>query len=150
MHCPHCGTPNHQGAQACAQCHTPLGQVTQQQQQQARGAPQAQAQPGGAYAGGQPMLSPQAQPPMPSAPNSSVKEFLGFKKMLTPVIIQIVFWVGVVGSLLGGIMQMSESAGRGLAMIIVGPLVVRIYCELLMVVFRMNSTLNEIAANTKR
>lgn len=150
MHCPSCGTPNHQGAQACAQCHTPLQAA---QQQQGWGGAQAGYQQGQqpGYGGGQqPMLSPQAQAPAPTPQPSSMGEFLAFKKMLTPVIIQIIFWIGVVGSVLMGILQMNVSAGMGLVTIVVGPLVVRIYCELLMVVFRMNSTLSEIAENTKR
>jgi hypothetical protein len=152
MHCPHCGTPNHAGAQACAQCHTPFAQASQPQQQQqgwGAGQPAHGQQPGG-YAGAQPMLSPQAQPPMPATPPSSFKEFLSFKKMVTPVIIQILFWIGIVGAVLAGLMQLQVSAVAGLVTILAGPLVVRIYCELLMVVFRMNATLNEIAENTKR
>jgi hypothetical protein len=155
MHCPHCGTPNHEGAQACAQCHTPFAHASQPQHQPQHqgwgaGHPAPGQQPGGYAASAQPMLSPQAQPPMPSAPPSNVKEFLSFKKMLTPVIIQILFWIGVVAAVLGGLVQMRVSAVTGLVTMLAGPLIVRIYCELLMVVFRMNATLNEIAENTKR
>lgn len=83
-----------------------------------------------------------------------MEDFLKFKKMITPVIIQVLFWVGVAGSVLGGLIMMGMSFGQygggagtfltGLLMVIIGPVSVRIYCELLILFFRMNETLTEI------
>jgi hypothetical protein len=72
--------------------------------------------------------------------------------MVTPVIIQIIFWVGVVICIIVGIfligfgMQMGESKSTwsGLALIFLGPLGVRIYCEILIIFFRINETLTEM------
>jgi len=74
--------------------------------------------------------------------------------MITPAIIQVLFWVGAIMSVLAGLVTMATSFGRygggavtflgGLFMIILGPVVVRIYCELLILFFRMNETLTEI------
>lgn len=92
-------------------------------------------------------------------------EFLGFRKMITPVIIQILFWIGVAVSVMSGIGLMlagaaaSAEAGRygggaglpggllvfaGLLQIVLGPIFVRIYCELLILFFRIYETLAEI------
>lgn len=92
-------------------------------------------------------------------------EFFGFRKMITPVIIQILFWVGVAVSAMSGIGLMiagaaaSTEAGRyggggglpggllvfaGLLQIVLGPIFVRIYCELLILFFRIYETLTEI------
>ena len=83
-----------------------------------------------------------------------MEDFLKFRKMVTPAIIQILFWVGVVISVLAGLGTMVFSFTRygggagtffgGLLFIILGPVVVRIYCELLILFFRMNETLTEI------
>lgn len=81
-------------------------------------------------------------------------DFLKFRKMITPVIIQVLFWIGVAGSVIGALVVMAMSFGRygggagqflgGLLMLVLGPVVVRIYCELLILLFRINETLTEI------
>jgi len=81
-------------------------------------------------------------------------DFIKFKKMITPVIIQMLFWIGVVASVLLGLVTMvagvaSERGGvaqviSGLLMILLGPIVVRVYCEVLIVVFSINNTLTEM------
>jgi len=86
--------------------------------------------------------------------SENMDDFIKFRKMITPAIIQVLFWVGAVVSVLVGLITMATSFGRygggaatflgGLFMIILGPVVVRIYCELLILFFRMNETLTEI------
>lgn len=83
-----------------------------------------------------------------------MKDFLYFRKMITPVFIQIIFWVGVVLSVISGLAMIVNGAGSrfgggsqvltGLITIFIGPLFVRVYCEILILFFRMNETLNEI------
>jgi hypothetical protein len=83
-----------------------------------------------------------------------MEDFLKFRKMITPAIIQIVFWIGVVMSVLGGLGMMissfyaySEGGAlffSGLMMIILGPIGVRIWCEVVIVFFRMNENLTDI------
>jgi len=86
--------------------------------------------------------------------SDNIGDFLKFRKMITPVIIQILFWIGVAGMVIAGLVTMATSFGRfgggagqffgGFFMIILGPVGVRIYCELLILLFRMNETLTEI------
>jgi len=82
-----------------------------------------------------------------------MEDFLKFRKMITPVIIQILFWVGVGVSVIVALGMMvvgvtSNGQGfmvlAGLVMLFLGPVFVRIYCELLILFFRMNETLTEI------
>ena len=88
-------------------------------------------------------------------------DFLTFRKMLIPVLIQILFWVGTIACVVGGLMVTTGAAAvpkeaamvrnhvlAGAALIFLGPFILRIYCELLIVVFRMNDTLTEIRNNT--
>jgi hypothetical protein len=155
MNCPNCGTPNQPGSPQCMRC----GQPFYQQQQQQGYPPQAQAQqsyPGQqqqgmmAHGGGAaPSLQPQAHVPRPPQ-KSAFKDFLMFRKMITPVVIQVIFWLGLVAVLVLGLLAMSENAVQGLLMLLVGPLFLRIYCELLILFFRINDNLDEIRENTRR
>lgn len=83
-------------------------------------------------------------------------EFLTFKKFIAPVVIQVVFWLGVVGCIGYGIyviVQLGRYGGQfvltGILTILLGPIVVRLYCEILVVFFRIYETLLAIRANTQ-
>ena len=78
--------------------------------------------------------------------------------MVTPIIIQILFWLGVVIAIIFGIVSIVYGVIRsdvpillyGLLVLILGPLVVRIYCEILILFFRINETLTEISNKIDR
>jgi hypothetical protein len=82
----------------------------------------------------------------------NVSDFFAFRTMITPVIIQIIFWVGVALCIIIGLgaifvgSRYGEGGGPvwGILIIIFGPILVRIYCEVLIVFFRINETLTEI------
>ena len=75
--------------------------------------------------------------------------FLKFKKMVTPIIIQIMFWFGLVYVLWTGVAAVKQSLAfdaspiTGILTIILGPLFLRMYCEVLIVIFKINDTLTE-------
>jgi hypothetical protein len=75
-----------------------------------------------------------------------MEDFFAFRRMITPVLIQVVFWLAVVLVVLaGGYMIVAEGElFAGLALVFLGPLGVRVYCELLILLFRMNETLTDI------
>ncbi len=91
-----------------------------------------------------------------------MKDYLTFRKMILPILIQILFWLGVVGcvvfgviTMIGGLIAMTEGSGgalmaglvtvlSGLGTILLGPFIVRIYAELLIIFFRINDTLTDI------
>jgi len=83
-----------------------------------------------------------------------MEDFLNFRKMITPTIIKVLFWIGVAACVIGALVMMVGSFGRygggagqflgGLLFLVLGPIGVRIYCELLILLFRMNDTLIEI------
>jgi hypothetical protein len=78
-------------------------------------------------------------------------DFLAFKKFITPLVIQIIFWIGVIVCLIYGII-MIVSAGQiigGILVFILGPIFVRIYCEVLMIFFRIHDRLASIDDKTK-
>jgi len=88
----------------------------------------------------------------------NAKEFLSFRTMITPVIIQVLFWLGVVLCIIGGLVGIIAGAAAsfgggvqvlgGILVLILGPVFVRIYCELLILAFRMYDSLKSIEKNT--
>lgn len=83
-----------------------------------------------------------------------VQKFFSFDSMITPLIIKIIFWVGVVFSILSGLGIMISGFNSyygggfqvfmGILTIVVGPLIVRIYCELLIIAFKIHDSLKVI------
>jgi len=81
------------------------------------------------------------------------KEFVSFDKMITPAVIKIVFWIGIAFSVLMALISFGSAfTEQGSAanfilsfmILLVGPLLVRIYCELIMLGFKMVQSLGEI------
>lgn len=80
-----------------------------------------------------------------------MNDFLAFRTMITPVIIQIIFWIGVafciifgIGAIFVGSRYETGSAFYGILILLFGPVAVRIYCEILIIFFRIHETLTEI------
>ncbi len=78
-----------------------------------------------------------------------IKELLAFRQMVTPMIIQIIFWVGIVFIVLAALGTMTQSFLAGIGALIIGPLMWRIWCELMIVIFRINDNLAELNAKAK-
>ena len=73
-------------------------------------------------------------------------DFLTFRRMITPIIIQIVFWMGIIGILVLGILVIVDGASGetdggavvlDVLFIIFGPMIWRVFCELMILVFRI-------------
>ena len=86
--------------------------------------------------------------------------FLRFKKMITPIIIQILFWIGVVVCVIGGILQIVSGVSTpyggggsivfmGILLLLLGPILVRVGCELIIVLFNIHDMLAIIARKVR-
>ena len=74
-----------------------------------------------------------------------MNEYLTFRRMVTPVFIQVIFWILVVVIVIAGIAIIAEDEPvTGLLTIIIGPLIARIYAEILIVIFRINDNVAAI------
>lgn len=79
-------------------------------------------------------------------------DFWAFRRMITPMIIQAIFWIGVIACIIGGIVFIAVEGNQdegsmiaiGIALILVGPVVVRLWCEFSILFFRINETLTDI------
>jgi hypothetical protein len=87
-----------------------------------------------------------------------MNDFLAFRKMITPTVIQVLFWIGAVLSVIMALFMLIGGAVKGevgtaiagLLCIVLGPIMVRIYCELIIVTFRILDMLVDIKKNTER
>jgi len=75
-------------------------------------------------------------------------DVLAFRKLITPLIIQLVFWLGVIGVFVWSVAVIDSSPLVALLGLVLGVVSVRVCCELLIVVFRIHGTLEEIRRNT--
>ena len=94
------------------------------------------------------------------------RSFLSFERMITPVIITILFWIGLIAVAItslvvffGGIIGGFNDGGFGSVVVglfggplvfVLGALMVRIYAELLILAFRINETLTDIKNELKK
>ena len=81
-----------------------------------------------------------------------MEDFLKFKKMMTPIIIQILFWIGVAVCVIAGIIEIVSGINAsyggggsvvfmGILLLLLGPILVRVWCELMLVLFSIHDTL---------
>ena len=80
-----------------------------------------------------------------------MEDFLKFRKMLTPIIIQVLFWIGVAVCVIGGIIGIVSGASTpygggsivfmGVLLLLIGPILVRVFCEVLLVLFSIHDVL---------
>jgi len=81
-----------------------------------------------------------------------VNDFLKFKKMMTPIIIQILFWIGVAVCVIAGIIEIVSGINApyggggsvvfmGILLLLLGPILVRVGCELIIVQFNIHDML---------
>ncbi|MFN7136657.1 MAG: DUF4282 domain-containing protein [Thermomonas sp.] len=87
-----------------------------------------------------------------------MRDYLYFDSMITPKIITFIYWLLLAGAVIAGLVMLSKgftvmkfSGFAGFGMIVVAPilvvavaLVARIYCEIMIVMFKMNEALQDI------
>jgi hypothetical protein len=78
-----------------------------------------------------------------------MKDIFFFDSMLTPKIITFIYWLLLISSLVSGLATMFTEYGggflAGLGIIIFGAIGSRIWCELLIVLFKIHENLQKIA-----
>lgn len=74
-----------------------------------------------------------------------VKDFLLFRRMLTPFLVQLFFWIVVGVCVITAVNYFLHRFWlNGLQVLVVGPILARLVAEWLILFFRMNETLTEI------
>lgn len=73
-----------------------------------------------------------------------MNDILNFDKFLTPSLIKVVFWVGTLSMVIPSLMMLPHSLLSGVIGIVAAPIIMRVCCETVLVLFRINDTLQEI------
>lgn len=82
------------------------------------------------------------------------QDYLFFRKLLLPQYVFILFWILVGLSFLSGVFSIITGTGvgilNGILTWLIGPILARFVCELIVAAFRMLERLENIDNNTKR
>jgi len=74
-----------------------------------------------------------------------MKEFLNYKYMITPGILKILSYVGMVIAVIAGLVTaFTADLLTGIGMTILGPVVVRIYAEVMLIFFEIHNELKSL------
>jgi hypothetical protein len=83
--------------------------------------------------------------------------FLSFDKFVTPAVIKVVYWIGIVGIVISGVIWAIAGARYNawapigaILGIIFGLFLWRVYCELIMLWFKIHDELAGIRQNTAK
>ncbi|RQO61667.1 hypothetical protein DBV14_05045 [Variovorax sp. KBW07] len=82
-----------------------------------------------------------------------MQDLLGFDKMVTPIVIRVLYFLGLIGVLITGVGTLFSGGLRGvlagLAILVFGAIMVRVYSELLILLFRIHDNLVSINQQMK-
>jgi uncharacterized membrane protein len=81
-----------------------------------------------------------------------MRDLFFFDKMITPTIITFIYWLALLSAVIAGLGTMFSHMGgsgflsflAGILVIVLGAIGARIWCELLIVLFKMNEALQDI------
>ena len=74
-----------------------------------------------------------------------MKAFFSYEYMITPGILKILSYIAAVVVVIMGIFALTADAVTGISMIVLGPIVIRIYAELMLIVFEVHKELKKIS-----
>ncbi len=81
------------------------------------------------------------------------RDFLFLDKMITPTIITVVYWISSVAVILIGFFSMFQgglAVLSGLLTVIIGPVVVRMYCEIVIIFFKINDNIKALSEKNEQ
>ena len=73
-----------------------------------------------------------------------MKQFINYETMITPGIVKVLSWIGMVVALIVGLLGIAVDPLTGIGTAILGPVAVRIYAEILLIIFEIHKTLTQI------
>jgi hypothetical protein len=81
----------------------------------------------------------------------ALNKYLTLDQLITPTIIMVIYWIGIVLIILGALGSMFAGLGAfffGIIGAIIGLILWRVWCEIMLVLFRVHEDLRQIARNT--
>tara|TARA_R100000008_G_scaffold38909_1_gene22242 strand:+ start:2268 stop:2522 length:255 start_codon:yes stop_codon:yes gene_type:complete len=78
---------------------------------------------------------------------TAMKAFLNYEYMITPGVLKILSYIAMVIAFIAGLFTaFTVQLWEGLGVAILGPIIVRIYAELMLVIFELHKEIKKIAA----
>jgi hypothetical protein len=80
-----------------------------------------------------------------------MQKFLSFNELVTPTIISYIYWIGIAGILLGVLVSLFNGFMAFVAALIggaIGLVLWRVWCEVMLILFRIHDDLGQISRNT--
>ena len=87
-------------------------------------------------------------------------DFIAFKKFITPAFMQVIFWILVAANTIFALMSIIRGADApygagmlivgGLLSLFLGPIFIRVICEVTIVMFRIHDSLEAIRGNRQQ
>ena len=74
-----------------------------------------------------------------------MKAFFNYEYMITPGILKILSYIAAAVVVIMGLFALTADLTAGISMIVLGPIAVLIYAELMLIVFEMHKELKKIA-----
>lgn len=88
------------------------------------------------------------------ANHDDFSDILSFRTMVSPILIQIFFWLDILGCIVIGLYMIGDKTQAhirviGFTVLLIGPIISRVVCESAIILFRIYEVLKEIKAKTK-
>ena len=80
-----------------------------------------------------------------------MRDLFFFDEMITPKVITFIYWLLLLAILIAGLSTMFRGFSGflgGIGIIVLGSVLVRVYCELMIVLFKINDNIKKIAADS--
>jgi hypothetical protein len=79
--------------------------------------------------------------------NNDMKAFLKYEYMITPGLLKIISYIGMVLAIIAGVFTAATSdLLTGIGTAVGGPLIIRIYAELMLIIFEVHKELKKISS----
>ena len=77
--------------------------------------------------------------------NINLKDFLTFKNMITPILVQVLFWIALMLTIISAAnYAIHKEFLTALLTLVLGPVFVRAICETMIVLFSINDSLKDL------
>jgi len=76
-------------------------------------------------------------------------KFINFDELIMPSVIKVIYVLGSIGVIISSVFMLSEQAVMAIVVLLGGLLAVRLYCELIIVLFKISANISKIAAKAE-
>ena len=75
-------------------------------------------------------------------------KFINFDELIMPSVIKVIYVLGSIGVIISSIFILSEERLMAIVVLLGGLLVVRLYCELIIILFKISANISKMTGKT--